>query len=85
MHLFAASFKWPATVFTVEVLEHFHINVMECKTSAQGFFTKLRRLTNDAFPHAVPVGTCYSLLLLGLIEYFVGSLSYPNVPFTTIL
>jgi hypothetical protein len=55
MGLFPASHIRPETAFTFDVLDHFHIDAMECKTAASSFMKKLRRLTNNAFPHAVPV------------------------------
>lgn len=55
IHFFPSSFKTPETVFTFDVLDHFYIDAMECKTSAGSFFTKLRRLTSNAFPEQVPV------------------------------
>jgi CxC2 like cysteine cluster associated with KDZ transposases len=55
LHLFPSTFKNPATIFTFDVLDHFYIDAMECKTSAGSFFTKLRRLTSNAFPEQVPV------------------------------
>jgi hypothetical protein len=54
-HLFPSTFKNPETVFTFDVLDHFYIDAMECKTSAGSFFSKLRRLTSNAFPEQVPV------------------------------
>ena len=54
--LFPASCKKPQTAFTFEVLCHFHIDAMECKTSANNFYSKLRRLTSNGFPDTVPVG-----------------------------
>jgi hypothetical protein len=33
---------------------------VECKTSAQSFFQKLRRRTNNAFPDEVPVSSALS-------------------------
>jgi hypothetical protein len=53
--LFPSSFDRPQTAFTLDVLDHYGIDAMECKTSAQSFFQKLRRLTNNAFPDEVPV------------------------------
>lgn len=53
---FPASIKWPSTAFTFSLLDHFHIDSVECKTSASSFFSKLRRLTNSSSPHSVPVG-----------------------------
>ncbi|KAG1850364.1 hypothetical protein DFJ58DRAFT_842440 [Suillus subalutaceus] len=52
--LFPASSTRPKTVFTFEVLVHFLIDALECKTSARSFFEKLTRLTNNAFPGTVP-------------------------------
>jgi hypothetical protein len=53
--LYPASIKRPKTVFTFDVLDHSTADAMECKTPAQSFFRKLRRLTNNAFPQRVPV------------------------------
>jgi hypothetical protein len=53
--LFPSSFDRPETAFTLDVLDYFGIDAMECKTSAQSFFQKLRRVTNNAFPDDVPV------------------------------
>ena len=47
--LFAASFSSPKTAFTFDVLDHFYVDAMECRTSASSFFQKLRRFTNNAF------------------------------------
>jgi hypothetical protein len=53
--LFPSTFDRPETAFTLDVLEYYGIDAMECKTSAQSFFQKLRRVTNNAFPEEVPV------------------------------
>ena len=53
--LFPSSFDRPETAFTLDVLDYFGIDSMECKTSGQSFFQKLRRVTNNAFPDEVPV------------------------------
>jgi hypothetical protein len=55
LRLFSASINRPSTAFTFELLDHFHIDAMECKTAALNFFAKLRRTTNGAFPASVPV------------------------------
>jgi hypothetical protein len=52
---FPASIKRPSTAFTFSLLDYFHIDSVECKTSASSFFSKLRRLTNSSSPHSVPV------------------------------
>jgi hypothetical protein len=53
--LFSSTFDRPETAFTLDVLDYYGIDAMECKTSAQSFFQKLRRVTNNAFPDEVPV------------------------------
>ena len=53
--LFPASTSKPSTAFTFGVLEYFHIDAVECKTSASNFFSKLRRLTDFSNPQSVPV------------------------------
>ena len=53
--LFPSSFDQPETAFTLDALDYYGIDAMECNTSAQSFFQKLRRVTNDAFPEKVPV------------------------------
>ena len=53
--LFPASTSKPSTAFTFGVLEYFHIDAVECKTSASNFFSKLRRLTDFSSPQSVPV------------------------------
>jgi len=54
--LFPATFHDPKTAFTFWVLEDFHLDNLECKTTPSQFFSRLRRLTNDEFPNTVPVG-----------------------------
>jgi CxC2 like cysteine cluster associated with KDZ transposases len=54
-NLFPASIKRPSMAFTFDVLDHFHIDAMECKTAALNFYNKLRRLTNNTFPATTPV------------------------------
>ncbi|KAI0245727.1 hypothetical protein BJV78DRAFT_1092930, partial [Lactifluus subvellereus] len=39
--LFSASFKNPKTAFTFEVLNHFWVNTLECKTAAMNFMSKI--------------------------------------------
>lgn len=54
--LFPASFRNPRTAFTFRVLEEFHLDNLECKTTPSQFFSRIRRLTSDEFPNTVPVG-----------------------------
>jgi len=53
--LFPATFRKPKTAFTFRVLEEFHLDNLECKTTPSQFISRLRRLTNDEFPNTVPV------------------------------
>jgi hypothetical protein len=65
--LFPASHKIIKTAFTFNVLQQFHIDSVECNTSASSFFTKLRRFTNKAFPSKVQV----SFLNIGIQIFFL--------------
>ena len=58
--LFSASIRRPSTAFTFDVLDHFHIDAMECKTAALNFYNKLRRLTSNAFPGGAPVSSWWA-------------------------
>ncbi|KAI5987802.1 hypothetical protein EDC04DRAFT_2873316 [Pisolithus marmoratus] len=49
-----ASISKPKTAFTFDVLNHFLVDALECKTSAMSFYQKLKQLTNNAFPDRVP-------------------------------
>ena len=53
--LFPATFRNPKMAFTFRVLEDFHLDNLECKTTPSQYFSRLRRLTNDQFPNIVPV------------------------------
>ncbi|KAG2345458.1 hypothetical protein BDR05DRAFT_852968, partial [Suillus weaverae] len=53
--LFPASTSCPRTAFTFNILNHFLIDALECKTSAMSFFQKLQQLTSNAFPDSIPV------------------------------
>ena len=55
--LFPSTMDRPQTVFTFAVLDRFHIESLEGKTSASNFYSQLRRLTNIRFPHLLPVCT----------------------------
>ncbi|KAF8264986.1 hypothetical protein EI94DRAFT_1590553 [Lactarius quietus] len=52
--LFPATFHNPKTAFTFRVLEEFHLDNLECKTTPSQFFSCLKRLTSDEFPNTVP-------------------------------
>jgi hypothetical protein len=53
--LFPATFRYPKTAFTFQVLTEFHLDNLQCKTTPSQFFSRLKRLTHDEFPNAVPV------------------------------
>jgi len=57
--LFPSTFDRPETAFTMDVLDYYGIDSMECKTSAQSFFQKLCRVTNNAFPDQIPVRSSF--------------------------
>jgi len=57
--LFPATFRNPKTAFTFRVLEEFHLDNLECKTTPGQFISRLRRLTSEEFPNTVPVGQAY--------------------------
>ena len=58
--LFPATFRNPKMAFTFRVLEEFHLDNLECKTTPSQFISRLRRLTSDEFPNTVPVGQASS-------------------------
>lgn len=53
--LFPATFRRPKTAFTFRVLDDFRLDNLESKTSAYHYYSKLRRVTNPAFPASVKV------------------------------
>jgi hypothetical protein len=53
--LFPVMFHNPKTAFTFRVLEEFHLDNLECKTTPSQFFSHLWRLTNEEFPNIVPM------------------------------
>ena len=57
MGLYPASVKQPKTAFTFRLLEYFHLDTLECNTSAFNFYHKLRRLTNKYQPEIVAVSS----------------------------
>ena len=69
--LFPASTSQPSTAFSFAVLEYFHVDAVECKTSAFNFFNKLRRLTSFSSPQSVPVSK--------LIWFLEICLMYPRI------
>lgn len=74
-NLFPASFKNPQTAFTFEVLDHFRVDALECKTAAMNFMSKIRRITDEAFPSRVPVCCPNSWMTFPLLQCNAGPLS----------
>lgn len=56
---YPATTKRPAVAFSFAVMDDFLLTNRECKTAARNYYSKLRRLTNAAFPHMAPV--CFEL------------------------
>ena len=73
--LFPASFKNPKTAFTFEVLDHFRVDALECKTAAMNFMSKIRRITDEAFPSRVPVSFPINSLEFPLLTCGIGQIS----------
>jgi hypothetical protein len=53
--LLSSSFKQIETAFTFSVLDDFLTDNLECKTTAQQYYSKLQSITNWMFPDHVPV------------------------------
>lgn len=56
--LFPATFRQIETLFTFSVLEDFLMDNLECKTTAQQYYSKLQIMTSKMFPNNVQV--CFS-------------------------
>lgn len=56
--LFPATQTRPQTAFAFDLLDHFWVDMMECKTAKQSFSPKLGRITNPDFPEDSPVCIC---------------------------
>ena len=54
LSLYPCSTERPRTVFTFRLLEDFDLDNLETKASAQSFYSKLRRITNNVSPQLVP-------------------------------
>ncbi len=61
--LFPATFKQIETLFTFTVLEDFLTDNLECKTTAQQYYSKLQSMTSNMFPDHVPVSYIATPLL----------------------
>ena len=56
MGLYPATTRAPKTAFTLQLMDYFYFDLMECQTPAANFYSKLRRLTDNVEPKTVPVG-----------------------------
>lgn len=54
LSLYPCTTERPRTVFTFRLLEDFDLENLETKASAQSFYSKLRRITNNVSPQSVP-------------------------------
>lgn len=54
---YPASMLRPESAFTQDVLRYFHVDYMECNTTAMAFYRKIRRLSNADDPDSVAVCT----------------------------
>ena len=70
--LFHASTSRLSTTFTFGVLEYFHIDTAECKTSASNFSNKLQRLAEFSNLQSVPVSNPHIPLNSYLESYRTG-------------
>ncbi|KAI9437384.1 hypothetical protein BJY52DRAFT_1230144 [Lactarius psammicola] len=52
--LFPSTFKQIENIFTFAVLDNFLTNNLECKTTAQQYYSKLQSMTSAMFPDHVP-------------------------------
>jgi hypothetical protein len=59
--LFPATFKQIETVFSFSVLDNFLVDNLECKTTAQQYFSKLQSMTSTMFPDYIQV--CPAILI----------------------
>ncbi|KAI9450364.1 hypothetical protein BJY52DRAFT_1125994 [Lactarius psammicola] len=53
--LFPSTFKQIENIFTFAVLDNFLTDNLECKTTAQQYYSKLQSMTSAMFPDHVPV------------------------------
>jgi CxC2 like cysteine cluster associated with KDZ transposases len=53
---YPSTYKSIKTMFTFQLLDDYLLANLECQTSGHHYYQKLRRMTNKAAPHLVPVG-----------------------------
>ncbi len=69
--LFPSSFEEPETAFTFSVLDDFLVDNLECKTTAQQYFSKLQSITNRMFPFRVPVCIIATVLVISYAHMLI--------------
>ena len=52
---YPSTYKYIRTMFTFQLLDDYLLANLECQTSGHHYYQKLRRMTNKAAPHLVPV------------------------------
>src|ERR1700744_3734809 len=72
--LFPATFKSIKTLFTFSVLVDFLRDNLECKTTAQQYYSKLQGMTSKMFPDQVPVCCITMLILLLAVNEYMQNL-----------
>jgi CxC2 like cysteine cluster associated with KDZ transposases len=73
--LLSSSFRQIETAFTFSVLDDFLTDNLECKTTAQQYYSKLQSITNRMFPDHVPVCHDDSHYTMAYADYLItGSL-----------
>ena len=55
LNLIPVTFKYIKTAFISKVLDDFHIDNLECKTTALNFYSKLKCLTSNIYLNSVKV------------------------------
>ncbi|GBE79978.1 hypothetical protein SCP_0211800 [Sparassis crispa] len=63
MGLYPGTVKDPHTAFTFAVLDDFLLENKECKTAALNYYSKLKRVTSNAFPGTIPISDHYRELM----------------------
>jgi len=54
---YPSTYNYIRTMFTFQLLDDYLLANLECQTSGYHYYQKLRRMTNKASPHVVPVGS----------------------------
>ena len=74
MGFFPSTAKVPQTAFAFSLLDDYILENLECKTSATHYYSKLRRVTSNAFPHKVKVSSRNSFDPFDFQNFILGSL-----------